>query len=440
MMAAARRQDARLSERTALALIAVGGIVSGAMAFLGAPLPPPVIPTVAHLSGMWAGYGVAVMLLLMARIPAVERGVGADRLARWHARLGRTILVLILVHAVTATLGWMQAQSTDPVSATAQVLGFPGLIAATVATLLFCAVGVASARAARKRLSYETWHALHLGTYLAVGLSFAHELAGPNLAGHPLLQVWWSLLYTAAFALVARFRFLDPLLRAWRHRMRVERMVQEAPGVVSLHIRGRHLAELGAEAGQFFRWRFLTRRTWHQANPFSLSAPPTDRTLRLTVQAVGAGTRAIHDVRPGTRVLAEGPYGAMTEHRRSGRGVLLLAGGVGITPMRTLFETVDVTNGPVMLLYRASSVADVLFAEELREIAVRRGTGLRIVTGRSSDPASALSAANLQRWVPGLARRDVFMCASPRFSAAARAALLDAGVPVRRIHQEEFAF
>jgi predicted ferric reductase len=434
------RAGARLSERSALALITAGAVVSGAMAFLGAPLPPPAVPTIAHLSGMWAGYGVAVMLLLMARVPAVERGVGADRLARWHARLGRTILLLILLHAATATLGWMQAQETDPISATAQVLGFPGLVAATAATALFCAVGLASARAARKRLSYETWHALHLGTYLAVGLSFAHELAGPNLAGHPLLQVWWSLLYTTAFALVARFRFLDPLLRGWRHRMRVDHVVQEGPGVVSLHVRGRHLGELGAEPGQFFRWRFLTGRTWHQANPFSLSAPPTDRSLRLTVQAVGAGTRAIHGVRPGTRVLAEGPYGAMTEHRRSGRGVLLLAGGVGITPMRTLFETVDTTNGPVTLLYRASSVDDVLFAEELRGIADRRGMGLRIVTGRSSDPASALSVGNLRRWVPQLARRDVFMCASPRFSAAARAALLDAGVPMRRIHQEEFAF
>jgi predicted ferric reductase len=440
MTGALRSGGARLSERAALTTIGIGALVSGAMALLGAPLPPPPIPTVAHLSGMWAGYGVAVMLLLMARIPPLERGVGADRLARWHARGGRVILLLILLHAATATIGWMQVQATDPVSATVQVLGFPGLVAATIATVLFCAVGLASMRAARKRLSYEAWHALHLGTYLAVGLSFAHELAGPNLAGHPLLQVWWSLLYTFAFALVVRFRFLDPLLRTVRHRMRVDRVVEEAPGVVSLHVRGRHLSELGAEAGQFFRWRFLTGRTWHQANPFSLSAPPTDRTLRLTVQAVGAGTRAIHEVRPGTRVLAEGPYGAMTEHRRSGRGVLLLAGGVGITPMRSLFETVDVANGPVTLLYRASSPGDVLFEDELQEIAARRGIGLRIVTGRSSDPASALSAVNLRRWVPDVARRDVFMCASPRFSAAARTALLGAGVPLRRIHQEEFAF
>jgi ferredoxin-NADP reductase/DMSO/TMAO reductase YedYZ heme-binding membrane subunit len=430
----------RVSERSALLVIGLGAIASGAMAFLGAPIPPPVVPTIAHLSGMWAGYGVAVMLLLMARIPAVERGVGADRLARWHAKGGRTILVLVLLHGATATLGWMQAQATDPVSATVQVLGMPGLLAATAATAIFCAIGVVSARSARKRLSYETWHALHLSTYLAVGLSFAHELAGPNLAGHRVAQIWWSLLYTASFALVLRFRFIEPLLRTARHRMRVERVVQESPAVVSLHIRGRHLSELGAEPGQFFRWRFLTARTWHQANPFSLSSPPTDRQLRLTVEAVGAGTRALHRIQPGTRVLAEGPYGAMTEHRRTGRGVLLLAGGVGITPMRAMFQTVDVTRGPVTLLYRASRTDDLIFVEELRAIAIARRMELRFIVGRSSDPTKAITRENLRRWIPDVARRDVFMCASPRFASAARGALLDAGVPARRIHHEEFAF
>ena len=435
-----RDEGIRLSEHAALVLIGAGTAVSGAMAFLGAPLPPPLVPTVAHLSGMWAGYGVAVMLLLMARIPALERGVGADRLARWHAKGGRAIILLVLLHGLTATLGWMQAQGIDPVTAVVQVLEMPGLLAATAATAILCGVGVVSARSARKRLSYEAWHALHLSTYLAVGLSFAHELAGPNLAGHRLAQIWWSLLYTAAFALIVRYRFIEPVLRASRHRMRVERVVQESPNVVSLHIRGRHLSELGAEAGQFFRWRFLTAQTWYQANPFSLSSPPTDRHLRLTVEAVGAGTRALHRIKPGTRVLAEGPYGAMTEHRRSGRGVLLLAGGVGITPMRALFQTVDVDHGPVTLLYRASSDDDLLFVEELRQLAIERRMELRFIVGRSSDPTKAISRANLRRWIPDVARRDVFMCASPRFAAAARTALLECGVPARRIHHEEFAF
>jgi len=435
------REPRIITERPALAVIGAGAILTAILALVSAPRPILLdVAMTAHLTGLLAGYGVAVMVALMARVPALERGVGADRLARWHGRGGRIIVVLILVHAVFATIGWAQLQSESVFLAAWQVLQFPGLVAATVGTALFVLVGVISARSARRRLSYQTWHLIHLCTYVAIGLSFAHELAGPDLAGLPVVQVFWSLLYTASFGLLLRYRVLHPLFHAWRHRLRVDAVVAEGPGVTSIVIRGRHLDELAAESGQFFRWRFLTMRTWGAANPFSLSAPPSENFLRLTVKAVGSTTSAIQSLRPGTRVLAAGPYGAMTERRRSGRGVLLVAGGVGITPMRSLFETLPVDGGALTLLYRASSPDEILFRDELETIAARRGARLVYVIGRSSDPATAITPESLAAAVPGIADRDVYMCASPRFSSAMRSTLALAGVPKGRVHQEDFAF
>lgn len=429
-----------LGSGSVLALICIGALEWVALAVFQAPGPLSAVALIAHITGMLAGYAVAVMVILMSRVPMLERRVGADRLARWHAAGGRAVLVLMLAHAGAATMSWAQAQGLDVIAAFVQILGFPGLVAATVGTLLFLAVGLASIRAARRRLRYETWHALHLCTYLAVAMSFAHELAGPDLAGRTIDQVLWSLLYTGAFALAFRYRLLEPVLRALRHQMRVDSVLDEGGGVTSVIIRGRDLDGLHAEAGQFFRWRFLTAATWHTANPFSLSAPPSDRFLRLTIKAVGDGTRAIQHVPVGTRVLAEGPYGAMTEQRRIGAGVLLLAGGVGVTPMRALFESMEVPGARLTLLYRASSPTEVLFGEELQQIAALRGAQLILITGPSSDPANALSGANLVRWVPDVARRDVFLCASPRFAVAAHKALHRAGVPKSQIHQEVFVF
>lgn len=217
-------------------------------------------------------------------------------------------------------------------------------------------------------------------------------------------------------------------------------MIAEGPGVTSIVIRGRHLQELEAEPGQFFRWRFLTRSTWGAANPFSLSAPPSENFLRLTVKAVGSTTAAIQSLRPGTRVLAEGPYGAMTERRRRGRGVLLVAGGVGITPMRSLFETLRPDEGGLTLLYRASTADEILFRAELEMLAAQRGAQLVYVIGKSSDPATAITPQTLAAAVPEVAARDVYICASPRFSAAVRETLAQVGVPKSRIHQEDFAF
>ncbi|MDQ0664488.1 ferredoxin-NADP reductase [Arthrobacter ulcerisalmonis] len=217
-------------------------------------------------------------------------------------------------------------------------------------------------------------------------------------------------------------------------------MINEGGGAASIILRGRHLHELHAESGQFFRWRFLTGTLWRSSHPFSLSAPPHEQFLRITVKAIGDGTRLIHAVKPGTRVLAAGPYGAMTNDRRLGRGVLLIGGGVGITPMRALFETLPVPGSTLTLLYRASAPGEILFRDELEHIAQRRGAQLIFLTGRSSDPRNAITAQSLQQMVPGLASRDVYICASPRFSAALTAALIQAGLPRRQIHQEEFNF
>jgi ferredoxin-NADP reductase len=318
------------------------------------------------------------------------------------------------------------------------VLRLPWLMAASVGTLALLAVGLASARAARRRLSYETWHTLHLLTYAGVALSFVHELAGPDLTGHRLLQIGWALLYTYVFALVLIHRVLTPLRQASRHRLRVAAVVPEAPGVVSIEVEGRHLRELRAEPGQFLRWRFLHPDSWRTAHPFSLSAPPTDDRLRLTVKALGQGSARLQHITVGTWIVAEGPYGAMTAARRTRRNVLLIAGGVGITPMRALFETIPVRPGQdLALLYRARGPEDLVFRNELEQIAHRRGARLLYLVGADHD---CLSPRALLHAVPDLADRDVYMCASPRMSGAVRGSLREAGLPAEYLHEERFAF
>jgi predicted ferric reductase len=406
-----------------------------AMMLDGAPLDP--VALVAHISGMLAGYGVLVMLALMSRWPVLERGLGADVLARWHAAGGPIILGLVLTHGVFAVLAWSLLTGQDPASALAQVMTWPGLVTATVGTTLMIAVAAASARSARRKLRWETWHALHLLMYVAVALSFSHQLAGPDIAGRPWLQAGWGLLYTLTFALVLRYRVLAPLQATLRHRLRVVAVIPEAAGVVSIVLQGRHVAELQAEAGQFFRWRFLTAGTWGTAHPFSLSAPPVGNRLRLTVKALGDGSGRLQRIPVGTPVAAEGPYGAMTAARRTRRDVLLIAGGVGITPMRALFETVPVTaDQDLMLLYRANTREELVFREELDALAARRQARAVYVLG--TDP-QLLSARSLERLVPGLTKRDVYLCGPPGMAAAVRASLTQAGLPPAQLHEERFA-
>ncbi|MFE2728723.1 ferric reductase-like transmembrane domain-containing protein [Kitasatospora sp. NPDC059327] len=394
----------------------------------------------AHLSGLLAGYGMLVMLLLMARVPAIEHGVGADVLARWHARGGRYVLTLVGTHALLALLGFTVHTKTDVLSAAGAIVDYPALAAATAGTLLLGLVGVVSARAVRRRVRHETWRTVHLLTYAATSLAFAHELAGPDIAGASLLVWLWSLMHAQVAVLLLWYRCVVPIRQIRRHRLRIADVRSEGPGVVSVVIAGDRLDELQAQAGQFFRWRFLTRRLWYTTLPFSLSATPRSGTLRITVKALGDHTRRVRRLRPGVRVVATGPFGAMTAHRRTRRKVLLVAGGVGITPMRALYETLPGGPGDIVLLYRANSPDQLVLRHELEAIAARRQAGLHYLLGPSQGERNPLAPALLRRLVPDLPERDVFLCGPPGMTAAATTALQSVGVPKNRIHCETFVF
>lgn len=393
--------------------------------------------TAAHLTGLLAGYGVLVLLFLMARVPAVEHGVGADRLARWHALGGRYVLLLCIGHGLLAFLGYAVHEGVDAVSATRELLGYPAVAAAVTGTVLLAAVGVTSARSVRRRVSHETWRGVHLLVYVAAALAFGHQLAGPDLAP----TAWfWALAHAVVAVLLVWYRAVVPVRQALRHALRVVEVRTEGPGVVSVVMYGAHLAELRAESGQFLRWRFIQRRLWHTALPFSLSAPVRGDTLRITVKALGGHSRRIRRLRPGTRVIATGPFGALTAARRTRPKVLLIAGGVGITPMRALFETLPGGPGDLTLLYRAGAEEHLVLRSELEAIAADRQAGLHYLLGPSGAAYDPLAPQALAALVPDLAEHDVYLCGPPGMADATQSALLRAGVPSGRIHSECFSF
>jgi ferredoxin-NADP reductase/DMSO/TMAO reductase YedYZ heme-binding membrane subunit len=394
-----------------------------------------------RITGLLAGYAAPVLLLLMARIPLLEREVGADRLARWHAIGGRYLVGLVTAHVLTIIWGYALTAHKNVVGEGVQmVFHFPDMIKASLATLLMFATGAFSARAARRKLSYEAWYYLHLGTYLAIALGFGHQLSNGADLGEGPGKLGWYALYAGSFGLLGWFRLAVPFLRDRRHRLRVAEVRPEGPGVVSVFLTGDRLEELRCEPGQFFRLRFLAPGLRWAENPYSLSAPPHPRFLRFTVKDLGGHSAAVAGLQPGVRVCAEGPYGAFTARRRRARRVLLIAAGVGITPIRALFETLPAEPGELTLLYRARDERDLLFRAELEEVAAKRRAHLRYLVGSRAEIGDPLTAETLGRLVPGLAAHEVFLCGPEGLAAATVAELRAAGVPPQRIHHESFAF
>jgi len=328
---------------------------------------------------------------------------------------------------------------------------YPGMLLAAAGTLCLFLVVFTSIKAARRRLRYESWHLLHLYAYLGVGLALPHQLwTGQQFLGSTAKTLFWWTAWALAATAVLVWRVGQPLLLNLRHRVQVSSVVDEGAGIWSVYLTGHRMDEFRVEAGQFFTWRFLSGPGWTRANPYSLSAAPDGRSLRITIQGVGDGSVATRGLRPGTRVIVEGPYGRLSARPRTRRKVALIGAGVGITPLRALAEGLSYAPGEAILVERFSR--QPLFARELDQLSRERGLQLLRLPGRRRRPDSWLGdglddglaqvddLGALRHWVPDVAERDVYLCGPEPWTALVRRTLEAAGLPPAQIHLETFAW
>ncbi|MGW1208103.1 ferredoxin reductase family protein [Streptomyces sp. NPDC002499] len=402
------------------------------------------------LTGLVSADLMVLQVVLLARIPWVERSWGHDLLTRRHRWIGFASFWLMTAHVV---LFAAQRVMRDPAAAADELWSLfitdSWMLFATIGTTAVIMVVVTSVRAARRRLRYESWHLLHLYAYLGTAFTFPHMIGDGADFHEAWARAYWWTLYLFGGGVTLVYRLAWPLWRSLYHRLRVEEVRPEGDGVFSVVMRGHRLDRLRTESGQFFIWRFLDGPGWSRGNPYTLSAAPTARHLRITVKIAGDGSERQARLKPGTRVLIEGPYGTLTARRRRHPRMLLIAAGIGVTPMRALMEDTPYRPGEAALLYRYTEAEHAVFADELRQIAAARGVELHFMPGARRADDSWLPAGIgthiddaqvLRELVPDVADRDVYVCGPPAWLSAVRKATRRAGVHRDSLHTEEFAW
>ncbi len=396
------------------------------------------ILTIAKFFGMHAAVLLLFQLLLVARLPWLDRRIGMDRLTVWHRWVGFGLLWTILTHAVLIVLGYATLDDASMARTFLALAGVPASLLGMCAAALVVVVAALSTRYARRRLRYETWHAFHLLLYVALGLAFVHQLLETTtFRSSAFATVYWWAMWLFAFGALVVGRIVVPIRRNALHQFRVAAVVPESDDVTSVHVTGRHLDRLPARAGQVFIWRFPGHNHWWLANPFSLSAAPNGNALRLTAKAVGAASAGLRNVPVGTRVFLEGPYGAFTSLHRSKHGVVLIAGGVGITPVRALLE--EQTPGDFIVLYRVRTEQEAVLLNEVAGLVRARGGRLHVLSGRTGEGVRPFDPQVLGAAIPDIAQRDVYVCGPPAMTDAVLASLRRLGVPDRQVHAEKFS-
>jgi predicted ferric reductase len=409
-----------------------------------------VIGSAGLLTGLLASDLMVLQVVMMARIPWVERAWGHDLLARRHRWVGFASFWLMVMHVgLFAAERLSRDDGAGWSRLTTLFLTDPWMLFATLGTAMLIGVVVTSVRRARRRLRYESWHLLHLYAYLGIALSFPHQLSDGAEFHDPAARIYWWTLYLSAAVATLVWRVGVPLWRSTYHRMRVAGVSTEVPGVVSVAVEGHRLDRLRTKSGQFFIWRFRDGPGWTRGNPYTISAAPRPDRLRVTIQVAGDGSARAAALRTGTRVLIEGPYGTLTADRRRHPRMLLVAAGVGITPLRALLEDAPYEPGETALIYRFTAAEHAIFTAELTEIARRRGVELHFLPGSRRADGSWLPAGldlepddvgALTSLVPDVADRDIFVCGPSMWISSVRRALRSAGVDREQIQTEEFAW
>jgi predicted ferric reductase len=391
-----------------------------------------------------------IHMLLVARVPWIDKLYGLDKSTETHKKLGKPILYLVVAHFLASLINYTIADGKNVFDELYNlVFNVPDMLIATIALVLMIVVVVSSIQIARKRLSYEAWWLIHLLSYASVFLAVPHQIStGSDIAGKPLAVFYWVVLYVFVAGNVIWFRLLQPIVSSLNADLKVAATVRESTDATSIYITGKNLHKLGYESGQFFIVRILTPSQWWRAHPFSLSAAPNSRFVRFTVGNRGDDTALLQNIKPGTKVILEGPYGVFTEGRRTKEKVTLIAAGIGAPPIRALAESMAARPGDIHLIYRVRDASDAALVDELKILSARRGFQFTLLEGGRGSANSWLPAhpenipdhARISNIAPWISESDVFICGPAAWTRTVKNSLTRAGTPQNQIHAEEFAW
>jgi predicted ferric reductase len=421
-------------------------ILAPLFVLMAGPLPPT--------RGFWTeftvalGYsGLAIMGLqcgLTARFRYVTEPWGEDVIYHFHREISLIAVGLVVAHALIlfavqpallAPLNFIQA----PWSARFAVLSIFAVITLVVTALW----------RVRLKISYETWHLTHLGLgVVAIGAGILHMVGSGFYLDAPWKRVLWIALTIFWIGLLLHVRIVKPLFML-RRPYRVAELRQERGDSWTLAMQPDGHPGFHFSPGQF-GWLTVFggpfKITGHPFS-FSSSAAVADGRVEMTIRKLGDFTGTIDKVPIGKRVYLDGPYGAFTIGRNPADMNVLIAGGVGITPMMSILRTLADRGDPrpVILLYGSRDWDSITFREELEAVTPR--LKLTVVHVLSSPPEGwtgergFINADLFKRYLPPpYADHEYFICGPDVMMDAIEKALGELNVPLSRYHSERYSF
>jgi len=355
-----------------------------------------------------------------------------------HRRLGQLALPLILLHPVFITAYYAEKFDLHLFTVRPDTRLGAYLVVGWAALFVLAAIVVTSLL--RRRLHYRWWYAVHVTSYVMVLAAVVHALAIGSTVGGSVLRYVWMVLGGLLILLGALRLLLWLGLGADRFTVSAVRPVADDTTEVTL-TPARPCDRLQPRVGQFV---YLRPAPSCCARPFTVSRyDAATGAVSVTVKAFGVTSRRVQHLAVGDPVRLDGPYGVFgLEALESSRPVVLLAGGIGITPFLRLAEhLVRDARRQTALFYGAATRSAMAYADELAALPGLTFVPLLADEPSPDGPTDRITVGLLERHLGGrLADHEFLLCGPPGMVRALERSLHAAGVPRRQIHHELFTF
>jgi predicted ferric reductase len=201
------------------------------------------------------------------------------------------------------------------------------------------------------------------------------------------------------------------------------------------------MGQFKVKPGQFMILRFVARKYWWQAHPFSLSMPTDGKFIRITPKSVGDFTSLIPHLPLATPVIIEGPFGTFTREAAKKDKILFIAGGIGITPVRALIEEMAKEGKNVVLFYSNKTKAEIVFKNEIDMLSKKfRFPVHYFLSQEKADDYyyGRITAESITARIKNIKEYDIFICGPGKMTDSMRKALILINIPQEQIHFEKF--
>jgi predicted ferric reductase len=372
---------------------------------------------------------IAIEFALVARLRRAAEPFGIDALMGFHRQMGLAALAFLLLHVTL-------------VGGHGDRLGMLSL--ASLLALVAVSVG-------RRRLGvgYEWWQASHrilAALILATALAHVHAV-GRYAAAWPVAVVVAG--YAGLFlALGLRQWIFRPL---WLRRRPWELIENRMENGSTRTLVVRPLGHRGFRfaPGQFAWLSTSMPAPFREQHPMTISSsaePKPDGRIEFSVKALGDWSRdLVPGLAPGSRLWIDGPYGSFSPDHKPAQGLVLIAGGAGITPMRSILLTMRDRKArrPIVLIFGAHHPERAIFRDELVTLAMSNDLELVFVFEEPppdwAGERGLITKDVLRRHLPVHAEHhQFFVCGPPPMMDAVEDALFELGVPPANVHTERF--